>query len=168
MQQTVLLTAIRGPDGIPKYGPVKMLLRWYRRCILISSLEGCVIDTPYQPLVGGSFMGPSYDPDEVGTPFKRGTHKPDGWHPFMDDIVSQYLRELDALPHHFQMHLMHAFHIVGCKHPDRLYIGPWFMQTYCRIVNDMHLCIEPEEKMDRRLGDSRDQWLERNDPETVD
>ena len=33
MQQTVLLTAIRGPDGVPKYGPTKMLLRWFRRCI---------------------------------------------------------------------------------------------------------------------------------------
>jgi len=27
MQQTVLMTAIRGPDGLPKYGNVKYLLR---------------------------------------------------------------------------------------------------------------------------------------------
>src|SRR5262245_28467293 len=36
MQQTVLLTAIRGPDGIAKYSSVKLLLRWYRRCVLLS------------------------------------------------------------------------------------------------------------------------------------
>lgn len=38
MQQTVLLTAVRGPDGIRKYHPCKDLLRWFRRCTLISAL----------------------------------------------------------------------------------------------------------------------------------
>lgn len=160
MQQTVLLTAIRGPDGIPKYGPVKMLMRWYRRCVLISSLEGKVIDSPHEEFVGGSFMGPSYELNEV-TRYKA-------WPDVMDEIVSQYLREVDALPHHFQMHLMHAFQIVGYKHPEQVYIGPWFKYTYCRLVNDMHLHIESEYDMDKRLGDSREDWLARNDPATVD
>lgn len=48
MQQTVLLTAVRGPDGSPKYGPTKMLLRWYRRCTLLSSLDGGrVLEDPF-------------------------------------------------------------------------------------------------------------------------
>lgn len=161
MQQTVLLTAIRGPDNTPKYGPVKMLMRWYRRCVLVSSLEGRVIDTPFEEGVGGSFMGPSFlVEDHMGT--GRIT-----WMAVMDDIVAQYLREVDALPHHFQMHLMHAFQIVGYKHPDRN-IGTWFRDTYFRLVKDLHLTPESEDRMDWRLGDSREQWLETNDPATVD
>ena len=162
MQQTVLLAAIRGPDNTPKYGPVKMIMRWYRRCVLVSSLEGIVISNPYEKDVGGSFMGPSYAHcDWVGT----GKYT---WQQIMDEIVSQYLREVDAMPHHFHMHLMHAFEIVGYKHPESLTIGLWFRRTYGRFVNDMHLHEEREEEMDKRLGDDRDAWLTRNDPATVD
>ena len=60
MQQTVLLTAIRGPDGLPKYGPTKQLLRWYRRCILLSAMDQRVLTDPLQS-GGGSFTGPSID-----------------------------------------------------------------------------------------------------------
>lgn len=157
MQQTVLLTAVRGPDGSRKYGPTKMLLRWYRRCILRSSLEeGRTIGTPYA-FGGGSFMGPSYE----ATTLKHD------WRPPLDDIVSQYLRELDALPHHFQLHFMHAAEIVGYKHPS-LAIRLWWHGSYLRLVHDMHLWPETEEQLDRRLGDSREQWLERNDTATID
>lgn len=162
MQQTVLLTAVRGPDGCPKYGPTKMLLRWYRRCLLRSSLEGGrTIPEPYDP-DGGSFMGPSYP-----APYSRGLPVAHVWQDKMDEIVGQYLRELDALPHHFQLHLLHAAQIMGYKHPTRN-IRLWWLATYERLVHDMHLWPETEEQMDRRLGDSREQWLERNDIATVD
>ena len=96
MQQTVLLTAIRGPDGLPKYGPVKMLLRWYRRCILLSAMDGAVLSMPYHQN-GGSFTGPSIaDPGD------------EPWETGMDAIVSEYLRTVDAIPHHAHLHLMHA------------------------------------------------------------
>lgn len=162
MQQTVLLTAIRGPDNTPKYGPVKMLMRWYRRCILVSSLEGGVITNPYQKLVGGSFMGPSYYIHDHASSSNEHV-----WPTAMDDIVSAYLREVDALPHHFHLHLMHAFQIVGYKHPDTD-IGSWFQGTYERFVYDMHLNAETEEHMDKRLSDNRDSWLESNDKATVE
>jgi hypothetical protein len=156
MQQTVLLTATRGPDGTPKYGPAKMLLRWYRRCVLLSAMDGCVLPTPYA-FGGGSFTGPSYDPT---------THVHD-WEPIMDGILGNYLRELDALPHHFQLHFMHAAQIVGFKHSDSR-IRAWWQRVYNTLAHDMHLFPETEEQLDRRLGDSRDQWLERNHPATVD
>lgn len=160
MQQTVLLTAVRGPDGSPKYGPTKMLLRWYRRCILVSSLDGMTLENPYDGR-GGSFMGPSYklpiDPIYAGH----------DWRDELDRIVGEYLRELDALPHHFQLHFMHAAEIVGYKHPDEL-IRNWWHKVYRRLVHDMHLWPESEDQLDRRLGDSREQWLARNDPATVD
>jgi len=44
MQQSVLLTAVRGPDGLPKYHSSKYLLRWYRRCILLSAMDGRVLE----------------------------------------------------------------------------------------------------------------------------
>lgn len=156
MQQTVLATAVRGPDGLPKYGGVKMLLRWYRRCVLVSSLDGEVLTNPHDDR-GGSFMGPSYLIDTI-----------DGgdWPVMMSGILSQYLRELDAVPHHFQLHLLHSFEIVGYKHPD-FEIRKWFREAYERLVLDMHLWPETEEQLDERLNDTRAGWLKRADPATV-
>jgi hypothetical protein len=139
MQQTVLLTAVRGPDGLPKYGPVKMLLRWYRRCILISSLDGEVLSNPYDPR-GGSFMGPSFG-------WNINVPPSPNWPEQMWDILGRYLKDLDAIPHHFQLHLMHAFEIVGYKHPDTV-IRHWFNAAYRRLVDDMHLYPESEEQND--------------------
>jgi len=157
MQQTVLLTAVRGPDGLPKYGGVKMLLRWYRRCILLSAIDGKVLTDPIEPN-GGSFTGPSLT--------YPATEDCEPWEDLMDQVVSDYLRELDAIPHHFQLHFMHAAQIVGYKHPDDR-IRAWWGRVYVRLVHDMHLFPEPEAALDRRLGDSRAGWLERADPATV-
>ena len=44
MQQSVLIAAVRGPDGIAKNHVAKLLLRWYRRCILKSAFDQAVID----------------------------------------------------------------------------------------------------------------------------
>lgn len=162
MQQTVLLAAVRGPDGVPKYGPTKMLLRWYRRCVLLSAMDRAVLSTPFQS-GGGSFTGPSFD----WTVARDNEGHALDWRDMMHVIVGDYLRELDAIPHHFQLHFMHAIEIVGYKHPDEL-IREWWHSTYLRLVHDMHLWPETEEQLDKRLGDDRDQWLARNDPATVD
>lgn len=156
MQQTVLLTAIRGPDGLPKYGAVKMLLRWFRRCILLSALDQKVLDNPYDRN-GGSFTGPSFEKAKLADAT---------WQVLMDTIVDEYLRTLDAIPHHFQLHFMHAVEILGYKHPDDD-IRLWWNAVYLRLVNDMHLHPETEEELDSRLGDSRSGWLERADPATT-
>src|SRR6185295_18556768 len=103
MQQTVLLTAIRGPDGLPKYGGVKMLLRWYRRCVLLSAMDGKVLSNPYDNN-GGSFTGPSFVP----RPTMPHPSLYFNWESRMDAVVGEYLREIDAIPHHFQMHFIHA------------------------------------------------------------
>jgi hypothetical protein len=64
------------------------------------------------------------------------------------------------------MHLMHAAEIIGYKHPD-LRVRAWWRKFYERLAHDMHLWPESEEQLDRRLGDSRSQWLERADVATV-
>lgn len=158
MQQTVLLTAIRGPDNTPKYGPVKMLMRWYRRCVLISALDNLVLRTPSDPR-GGSFTGPSIDskgPDVMHS----------GWEPDMDRIVDEYLRTVDALPHHFHMHLMHAAEIIGYQHSDAR-IASWWLHVYYRFARDMHLTPETLDALNERLGDSRANWLKHADKATV-
>lgn len=138
MQQSVLLTAIRGPDGIPKEHPAKEVLRWYRRCVLLSAFDGAVLADPYVK-GGGSFTGPANrDMEEIGT---------------------EYFRSVDELPHHFQMHLMHAAQIVGFKHPEQS-IREWWDRFYRYYVNALHLFPESEPQMDRRLGDNEGCWRE--------
>ncbi|MGE0366914.1 MAG: hypothetical protein AB7Q00_14400 [Phycisphaerales bacterium] len=150
MQQSVLLTAIRGPDGIRKDHVAKLLLRWYRRSILVLAFEQTVVTNPCS-LGGGSFTGPSVSLDHALY-----------WKPAMDEVVTEYLRHVDELPHHFQLHLMHAAEIVGYKHPDPN-IRAWWHHTYLRLVNDMHLYPELEEHMDLRLGDNERGWRDREE-----
>ena len=150
MQQTVLMTAIRGPDGIGKYHPAKFMLRWFRRCVLLNSLSGTVFETPYA-FGGGSFTGPSYEPTTL-------VHD---WREPMDKVFSEYLAALDELPHHFQLHFMHAAEIVGYKHRAPK-IGVWWRMVYFELVRDMHLSPETEVEMDFRLGDSEANWRASN------
>lgn len=155
MQQTVILTAIRGPDGLPKYNAVKLLLRWYRRCVLLSAMDGKVLADPCS-VNGGSFTGPSLDIEFI-----------DRWEKGMEAIVDDYIRQLDGIPHHFHMHLMHAAEILGYKHPDDRVAHWWMNRVYLRFVNDMHLQPETHAQLDERLGDNREGWLKRADKATV-
>ena len=146
MQQAVLLTAIRGPDGIHKDHVAKVILRWYRRCILITAFEGWslggTVDDAHKK-GGGSFTGPC-DPEVHGT---------------LLEVVDGYLKSVDEVPHHFQLHLMHAAEILGYKHPHEE-TREWWRWFYVRLVRDAHLNPETEEQMDSRLGDNRKQWLD--------
>ena len=158
MQQAVLMTATRGPDDTPKYGSVKMLVRWYRRCVLLGAFERTTLTDPYTK-GGGSFTGPSY--------YTSAGEDIDNWELRMDVIVHGYLQQLDALPHHFQMHFLHAAEIMGYKHPVPR-IRAWWSKLYCTLVNDLHLHPESEADMDARLSDDREAWLARNNPATVE
>ena len=138
MQQSVLIAAVRGPDGIRKDHVVKVLLRWFRRCFLISAFDKKAILDPYAK-GGGSFTGPlSLDKD-------------------IRDYIDIYLRHIDELPHHFQLHFMHAAEILGYKHPHDD-IRRFWNDFYLAIVKDAHLYPESEEQMDYRLGDVESQW----------
>jgi hypothetical protein len=156
MQQSVLLSAIRGPDGLPKYAGVKMLLRWYRRCVLLCAMDGRVIGNPLDE-GGGSFIGPSV---------KWTLPHSLSWRDLMDDLVDDYLRELDGIPYHFQMHFMHGVEILGYRHPNDE-IRNWWRGVYERLVHDMHLHPEAFTEMMQRLGDNREGWLARSDPATT-
>lgn len=138
MQQSVLITATRGPDGLHKDHIAKVLLRWLRRCYLISAFDRVSITDPYDPR-GGSFTGPcTMD---------------------LNTAVDEYLRSVDEIPHHFHLHFMHAAEILGYKHPSSEIREFWNI-VYLRIVRDAHLNPETEEQMDKRLGDNLENWRE--------
>ncbi len=142
MQQSVLITACRGPDNVHKDHVAKVLLRWLRRSFLYSAFESSKHRRPYAfedcyTIGGGSFTGPC---------------KID-----IDEAVNYYLASVDELPHHFQLHLMHAAEILGYKHPNTE-TRAWWHNFYCRLVNDAHLNIETEAQMDKRLGDDEASW----------
>lgn len=138
MQQTVLLTCIRGADGLPKRHISKFLLRWYRRCVLFSAMEQRVITDPHDA-GGGNFTGPI--PSEMT----------------IENVFDAYLDSHDEVPHHFHMHLVHAVEILGYKHPDTSIRVQWFA-FYQRCARDLHMRTESEAEMDFRLGDNKAQW----------
>lgn len=153
MQQTVLLTAIRGPDGVEKLHPVKYVLRWLRRCVLTSAMDRRVLTTPFDR-GGGSFNGPSCEMAEwaqaTGS-FESYGLGPQGW---MDRVLmTRVLDGIDVLPHHFFVHMMQASQIIGYKHPTRE-TREWWHRFYCRLCDSMHVIPEAEARMDRRLGDT--------------
>jgi len=139
MQQSVLLSAIRGPDGIRKKHPCKDLIRYYRRCLLISAFDKVAILDPYAE-GGGSFTGP------VSTPF----------------FTDSFMQSRDELPFHYWTHFMHAVQIMGACH-GHTDIRIFWTDVYERMVNCMHLNVEYTEDMRKRLGDNLDAWSARCD-----
>ena len=153
MQQAVLMAGVRGPDGIHKDHVSKLLLRSYRRCFIKSAFTGRNMWTPWED-DGGSFTGPSvHSPDNARRMEFAGSYNQET----MTHVVKQYLKSVDEVPHHFQLHLMHGAEILGYKHPDPE-IQEWWYKVYCMIVNDMHLVTETEARMDYRLGDKESNW----------
>lgn len=161
MQQTVLMTATRAPDGLRKDHPVKVILRWYRRCILLSAFDGAVLGTPHVS-GGGSFTGPFTHRHADAMGIASNTSLP---HRF-DEVRKVYLRHVDEMPHHFQLHMMHGAQILGYKHPNVQH-RRWWNEFYLMIVNDAHLFPESEVLMDMRLGDSERQWRAREEVTAV-
>lgn len=155
MQQSVLIAAVRAPDGLRKDHPVKVLMRWYRRCILLSAFDARALTSPYET-GGGSFTGP-FTPEHADA---MGIPPSDFLGERFDQTRDVYLRHVDEMPHHFHLHFMHAAQIVGYKHPGYS-IREWWHHFYRMIVNDAHLFPESEADMDARLSDGEAAWRAR-------
>lgn len=165
MQQTVLLTVIRGPDGVRKEHITKYMLRWLRRCVLLSALDKEALTTPFDPR-GGNFTGPSFpdtsaekmptEPDLI----RVFAYAPIDWETRMFQIVKDYMKVMDEIPLHFHNHLIDAVKIIGYKHSDER-IRKFWNQVYVMLVKDMHLHPETVEELDYRLSDNKEQWQAR-------
>lgn len=167
MQQSVLFAAIRAPDGLRKNHPVKVLMRWYRRCILLSAFDKRALTDPFEE-GGGSFTGPFTDahmqefcPGFRSFYWRGGVIPADAWGAF-NHMRKVYLEHVDEMPHHFQLHFMHAAQIVGVHHPDDE-IRDWWKTFYLMIVNDAHLHPESDEAMNLRLSDNSAEWILREE-----
>lgn len=168
MQQSVLFAAIRAPDGLRKNHPVKVLLRWYRRCVVLSAFDKRALTDPFER-GGGSFTGPftrkhalEYCGDVGKGFYTHGMSVPFCAQEAFDHMRKVYLEHVDEIPHHFQLHFMHAAQIVGVHHSDE-FIRDWWKTFYLMIVNDAHLHPETDEEMNLRLSDNSAEWRAREE-----
>ena len=145
MQQSVLLSAIRNSDGVAKRHPAKDIIRFYRRCVVVSAFDGAQLWSPSTP-GGGSFTGPVAD---------------------IEVALDHFIDSRDEMTLHYYAHAMHAFEILGYKFPEPLHIRPFWHRAYVRMAHAMHLYPETEEQMDSRLGDAMEGWMARNDPSST-
>jgi hypothetical protein len=130
-QQSVLVLGCRGPDGIAKFHPTKLIVARYRATVLKAAYLGRPMrvdegdDTTFMTLIGLS--------DDAE------------WMA----ICKQFFDHVDEVPHHYYMHLMHGAEIAGYKHPHELFRRRW-NGFYLRSCHDLHLNPETEPEMDRR------------------
>jgi hypothetical protein len=131
-QQSVLVLAARGPDGVEKYHPCKEVVKAYRGFVLKSARLG-------RRLRFGEGL------DTFGSLIVFPTHE---W----DKAMSDYFNNVDSIPHHYHLHLLHGAEILGYKHTEILVRGRW-LDFYQRGCSDMHMEPETEIALDKRLGD---------------
>lgn len=140
-QQSVLALSLRGPDGIRKYHPVKVILRAYRACVLKAAMYG-------RPMIVR----------EVGDTFMT-RHIFDN-HGLWLKAIEDFFDTIDEMPLHYMLHLIHAIQILAEYHPELETRRKWGM-FYAKIVDSFHMRPEPPEAMARRLSDwDRTHWHE--------
>lgn len=172
MQQSVLLSAIRGCDGLPKRHKAKSLVKFYRRCVLISAFDGRVLNDAFEP-GGGSFTGPIAELPTTGFLLNNEYCALEAWQNLaiqlqwkreqLKRVADNFVDSRDELPMHYQTHFMHAVEILGYKHPN-VETRVFWLEIYERLAHAYHLWPETEAQLDARLGDDFDGWAARNDP----
>lgn len=158
MQQSVLMAAVRGGDGVPKFHKSKFLVRFLRRSFLVSAFDGKALNDPWHS-GGGSFTGPGVKGPSEGAP--ADLRETIGWSQ-MKPVVDDFIDSRDEMTLHYYAHFMHAAEILGYKHPDDKVREFWF-SVYERMAHALHLWPESQKEMDLRLGDNRENWLARAD-----
>lgn len=142
MQQSVLMSAMRNADMVEKGHPSKEIIRWYRRCVVLSAFDQKILTDPFSP-GGGSYTGPI-----------SGT---------LEEAHDAFIKARDGMSLHYYAHSMHAFEILGYHHPNAFHRKGW-NSLYVRMAHALHLWPESKKDMDSRLGDTPEGWKEREDP----
>lgn len=127
-QQAVLFCAIRGADGVSKNDSSKLITQFIRGIVLHPAYHGFSSDDDYHP---DGFMRCDFQN------FARDAQL------FFDDI--------DMLPHHFYMHLIHAAEIIAYGHYSEV-IAQNFYDFYFHACKTFHMHIETKEQLYQRLS----------------
>ena len=132
-QQSVILLALRGPDGVRKHHPAKTVHVAYRGTVLRAAERGRFL---WWGEEADSFMSL----DRIAND--------DHW----EIAVNAFFAHVDELPHHYVAHLAHAAQIIGNRHPHEGFRRAWGY-FYARWCDDLHVGLETETAMNTRLGD---------------
>ena len=132
-QQSVMLLACRGPDGIARHHPCKDAIRALRATVLNNARFGRALTFGE---VGDSFILLDVFADA------------DSW----AKAVKAFFASLEELPHHFSIHFLHAAEVAGYKHPDTRFRERW-AAFYRKGCADLYLNPETEVQLDKRLND---------------
>jgi hypothetical protein len=133
-QQSVLVLACRGPDGAGKFHPTKSVVTRYRATVLKAAYYGRAMEVD------------EYD-DTTFMTLERFSDE-EHW----NNLLGNWFNNVDEVPHHYYMHLMHGAQVAGYKHPNVLFRVRW-TEFYLRSCKDLHLNHETEAQMDERLSD---------------
>jgi len=131
MQQTVLITAIRGCDLETKHGHTKPFVKALRGCILKSANPGT-----------NDFMDPNYIDTHRHWEINLGCGR---WKACFD---------VGHFPMHWVSHAMHASMIIAYMHPDEVTRDWWAEHVLTHFLDQVgHLQLEPKASMIARLTD---------------
>lgn len=133
-QQSVLVLACRGPDGVAKFAPCKEIVVRYRASVLKAAYLGRAM----------------YIDEGDDTTFMSLLHFSDDM--WWEGTVDLFFRNVDELPHHYYLHLLHGAEIIGYHHPHALFRRRW-LNFYFDGCHDMHMNPETQAQMDNRLND---------------
>jgi hypothetical protein len=126
-QQALLMTGMRGPDGMPKHCEAKVIVRYLRGAVIKPAGN-------WSGLNDNDFMWGDYTGDRF------------------DVATDLFFDDHDQYPHHFIMHLIHCAQVVGYKHPDKT-VSFFFLKFYVTACDSFHMEPETEEEMEKRLND---------------
>ena len=129
-QQTVMLAAFRGCDGLPKHDPSKVFTKKMRATLLKNADRE------------STFMSEVAD----------FSLSPENKEPIDDFFIDCSRGSMDAYPVHWFLHLLQAAEIVGYKCPHHAIREYWEYFYQCG-VKAMHLNPETEAQLDERLSD---------------
>lgn len=133
MMQAMMLTALRGPDGMPKDTIVKNILMYLRGTLLKPADDG--LDNNSDTFMWMDHTKGYMDNDSVD----------------FNTYAKWLWEDHDAYPHHFLMHLIHCAEIIGYKHPNGQIRAYWF-KFYTDACDVMHMHPESHDQLNRRLN----------------
>lgn len=139
-EQAVVLSALRGCDGIQKEDVSKKFTRKLRSIMFYPAMVNVMSEEV------DKYMKTVLEPSDL----------------------EKLVKNLDHYPMHWVMHFAHAAEIVGYRHPIAA-IAEYWRTVYYRIVREgLHLNPETIEQLDQRLGDQAEWYPLKEDLLTPD